>query len=165
MQSGLRLIAVMTLVVASLASQGCATLRGDDPLQVTVAGIEPLEGQGMEMRMLVKLRIQNPNDAAVDYNGVALEMKLNGKTLATGVSDASGSVPRFGETVIGVPVTVSAFRVLGHALNMMQSSGNGSTTYELKGKLSTSGFNSTRFQTQGEFQLPATAGNVLATGE
>ena len=41
---------------------GVAGLRDPqrDPLQVTVAGIEPLESQGMEMRMLVKLRIQNP---------------------------------------------------------------------------------------------------------
>ena len=163
--SVLRLIAVMTLTAASLASQGCATLQGGDPLQVTVAGIDPLESQGMEMRMLVKLRIQNPNDAPVDYNGVALEMNLSGKTFATGVSDAGGVVPRFGEAIISVPVTVSAFTMLGHAMNMMQNSGSGSITYEMKGKLNTSRFNSTRFQTRVEFQLPATAGNVFKTGE
>src|SRR4051794_5169489 len=87
MQTVLHLIAVMTLAVAASATQGCASLHGGDPLEVTVAGIEPLESQGMEMRMLVKLRVQNPNDVPVAYNGVALEMNLSGKTLATGVSD------------------------------------------------------------------------------
>lgn len=147
----------MALTVASLAPQGCATLKGVDPLQVTVAGIEPLESQGMEMRMLVNLRVQNPNDAPVDYNGVALEMNVSGKTFATGVSDATGTVPRFGEAIIGVPVTASGFRLLGGALTMIQSSGGGSITYEMKGKFNTPGFNSTHFRTKGEFELPAMA--------
>jgi len=98
-----RLILVIALAVAVLASEGCAALRGRDPLQVTVAGIEPLQGQGLELRMLVKLRVQNPNDTPVDYNGVALQMNVQGKTFATGVSDAGGSVPRFGEAIISVP--------------------------------------------------------------
>ena len=165
MPSALRLIAVMTLAVAASATQGCATLRAGDPLEVTVAGIEPLESQGMEMRMLVKLRVQNPNDVPVAYNGVALEMNLGGKTLATGVSDAGGRVPRFGEAIVSVPVTASAFRMLGQAMNMMQNSGSGSIIYEIKGKLNTPEFKSTRFQTRVEFQLPATASNVLIKGE
>jgi hypothetical protein len=52
-----------------LLLSGCASVQHRDPLQVTVAGIEPLEGEGLEMRMMVKLRVQNPNDAPVDYNG------------------------------------------------------------------------------------------------
>jgi LEA14-like dessication related protein len=126
---------------------------------VTVLGVEPLESQGIELRMLVKLRVQNPNDAPVEYNGVALEMNVQGKTFATGVSDAAGSVPRFGEAVITVPVTVSAFRMLGQAFELMRSggggSGSGKITYEMKGKLNGSGFSSTHFHTQGEFSLPA----------
>jgi LEA14-like dessication related protein len=151
-----RLIAVMTLAVVSLAPQGCATLQGRDPLHVTVVGIEPLESQGLELRMLVKLRVQNPNDAPVDYNGVALEMNVRGKTFASGVSDTGGSVPRFGEAVISVPVTVSAFSILDQAYDMIRSGASGPLTYEMKGKLNGSGFNSTHFRTQGEFELPAT---------
>ena len=89
-------------VVACLLISGCAALQSRDPLQVTVAGIEPLQGQGLEMRMNVKLRVQNPNDAPVNYNGIALQMDVQGKTFASGVSDATGQVPRFGEAVITV---------------------------------------------------------------
>ena len=152
-----RLIAGMMLACVPLALQGCATMQGHDPLQVTVAGIDPLEGQGMELRLLVKLRVQNPNDAQIDYNGVAVEMIVQGKTFATGVSDASGSVPRFGESVIAVPVTASAFRLLGHALDMIQRGSNGPIgpiSYELKGKLNGPAFNSMHFQTKGELNLP-----------
>ena len=41
---------------------GCSTFPSRDPLNIDVAGIEPLPGEGLEMRMAVKIRIQNPND-------------------------------------------------------------------------------------------------------
>src|SRR4051812_27529634 len=88
----------VSLMFVCLVAAGCASMKPRDPLQVTVAGIEPLQGQGMEMRLSVKLRVQNPNDLPVDYNGVAVQMNVQGKTFATGVIDAAGTVPRFGET-------------------------------------------------------------------
>ena len=154
-----RVSAVAVLAFASLTFEGCAMFKGQDPLNVTVLGVEPLESQGMELRMAVKLRVQNPNDAPIEYNGVALEMYVQGKTLATGVSDVGGSVPRFGETVITVPVTVSAFRMLGQVFGMMQGggggSGSGKLSYEMKGKLNGSGFSSTHFEAKGELSKPA----------
>ena len=58
---------------------GCAALQGRDPLNVSVAGIEPLQGEGLELRLLVKLRVQNPNDAPVDYNGVGARVGSAGQ--------------------------------------------------------------------------------------
>jgi LEA14-like dessication related protein len=147
--------AVLALAVAPLMLPGCAIFKGHDPLQVSVLGVEPQESQGLELHMLVKLRVQNPNDAPVDFNGVELEMSVEGRTIATGVSDTSGSVPRFGETVITVPVTVSAFSMLGEAFALMHAGSSGKITYEMKGKLNGSGFGSTHFHSQGEFDLPA----------
>jgi LEA14-like dessication related protein len=157
-------MAVTALALAPLLLQGCAIFQRSDPLQVTVADIQPLEGQGLELRLLVKLRVQNPNDAPVDYNGVALEMDVQGKTFATGVSDAGGTVPRFGESVITVPVTVSAFRMLGQAVALIRSGGGGKITYEMRGKLNGSGFNSMHFRTQGEFDLAATSATGNGSG-
>jgi len=136
---------------------GCTTLQMRDPPMVTVAGVEPLQGEGMELRLLVKLRVQNPNDVAIDYNGVALEMDVLGKTFATGVSDDSGTIPRFGESVISVPVTASAFRMVLQAMGMMSGKPIETIDYEMKGKLSGSLFNSVRFNTMGSFDLPASA--------
>jgi LEA14-like dessication related protein len=154
----IRLLAsVLALTAALGATAGCAALQSRDPLQVTVAGVEALKGEGMELRLLVKLRVQNPNDAPIDYNGVALEMDVQGKTFATGVSDAHGSVPRFGESVIEVPVTASAFRMARQALGLMSGKGvGGKISYEMSGKLNGSGFSTVRFENKGEFELPAT---------
>jgi LEA14-like dessication related protein len=152
-------MAAILLALAPLALQGCASLHGRDPLQVTVAGVEPQEGQGqgLELRMLVKLRVQNPNDTPVDYNGVSVEMTVLGKPFATGVSDAAGSVPRFGEAVITVPLTADALHMLGEAMELVRRGVSGPITYEMKGKLSGSS-GSTHFQTQGQLDLPTTGG-------
>jgi len=144
---------VVYVVVAILLS-ACAALQRTDPLQVTVAGIEPMQGQGMELRMLVKLRVQNPNDAAIDYDGVSVKIDVQGKTFATGVSDESGSVPRFGESVISVPVTASAMRMVGQAFGMMGGKKLEKISYSLTGKLNGPTFSSVRFETTGDLDLP-----------
>jgi LEA14-like dessication related protein len=148
---------VAVLLACSLLFAGCATLQGNDPLQVIVAGIEPLQGEGMELRLMVKLRVQNPNDAPIDYRGVALTMDVQGKAFASGVSDSSGTVPGFGEAVIPVPVSISAFRMARQALDLASQRSGGKIAYAMKGKLSSSLFATRRFATSGEFELPASA--------
>jgi len=141
-------------VLAVILLSACAALQRTDPLQVTVAGIEPLQGQGMELRMLVKLRVQNPNDAPIQYDGVSLKLDVQGNTFATGVSDERGSVPRFGESVISVPVTTSAMRMVRQALGMMNGKGIGTVSYALTGKLNGPTLGSVRFESKGDLELP-----------
>ena len=143
------------LLACSVVFAGCASLQGSDPVQVTVVGIEPLQGEGMELRLMVKLRVQNPNDAPIDYRGVALTMDVQGKTFASGVSDSSGAVPGFGEAVIAVPVSISAFRMVRQAMDLKNNSGK--IAYEMKGKLSGSLFGTKRFAARGEFDMSSPA--------
>jgi len=150
-----RLLLAALVLLSLLAFGGCATLSDSDPLEVTVAGIEPLQGEGMELRMNVKLRVQNPNDAPLDYDGASVKLEVQGRTFATGVSDATGTVPRFGESVIVVPVTASMLRVVRNVVGMMQDQPPEQVRYRMTGKLSTTGFGSKRFSTEGDFKLPA----------
>ena len=99
-----------------LALAGCSGLGQQDPLDISVVGIEPLPGQGMEMRFSLTLRVQNPNDGDLAFDGIALDMQINDQPLATGVSDQQGQVPRFGETLIKVPLTISAYSMLRQAM-------------------------------------------------
>ncbi len=144
------------LSVLLLVLSGCAAFSQRDPLNVQVAGIQPLPGEGLELRMNVKLRIQNPNDMALDYNGVALDLEVNGRRLASGVSDARGSVPRFGETVLSVPVTVSAFSAARQALGLAEHIGLDEVPYVLRGKLAGGLFGTQRFVEKGTLELPDT---------
>ena len=144
----------MALVLAAALTLGaCASLPGRDPLQVSVADIEPLPGEGMELRMLVKLRVQNPNDAPVEYNGVYVKLDVLDKSFATGVSDERGTIPRYGESIVGVRVTASVLKIATNALGMLGGKPLDRISYKLEGKLDGPGFGSTRFKAQGEFSL------------
>ena len=143
----------LSVMLATLALCGCATLSQKDPLQVAVAGIEPLQGEGLEMRFLVKLRVQNPNDTPIDYDGVYVKLDVQDKTFATGVSDDVGNVPRFGESVVSVPVTVSVLRMARQVLGVVDGKPVEQIRYSMSGKLNLSTFGSMRFQAQGEFSL------------
>jgi len=131
-------------------------MPGREPVQVTVADIESIPSEGLEMRMLVKLRVQNPNDSPVEYDGVFLKMDVLDKTFATGVSDQRGTIPRFGDAVVSVPMTVSTMRLALDALSLFTSGGvlPEKITYRMEGKLNGPMFGSTSFHAAGEFAMP-----------
>jgi len=142
------------LVAALFVLGGCASLPNKDPLQVTVAGMESLPGEGMEIRMLVKLRVQNPNQSQIDFTGAYVKLEVLSKTFATGVSSESGTVPAFGEAIVAVPVTVSVLRMVRQVAGMLDGQPVEKITYELSGKLNGGVFNTQRFSTRGEFEVP-----------
>jgi LEA14-like dessication related protein len=148
-----RLAAVAAIVTLTLS--GCAGLFGRDPLRVNVAGIEPIDSQGLEMRFNVKLRVQNPNESPVSFDGVSLDLELNGKQFASGVSDQHGTVPRFGETVVNVPLTVPAFAAVRQAFAFAGAAQSGQIPYVLRGKVGGGLMGTTRFIDQGTLSLPA----------
>jgi hypothetical protein len=143
--------AAMACALGLLA--GCAALGMREPVQVHVVGIESLPGEGMEVRMAVKLRVQNPNDSALEFDGVSLGLDLRGQSFATGVSGERGSVARFGETVITVPVSVSALAAVRQVIGFATGDRT-RADYVLRGRLSGSGFGGMRFESKGELELP-----------
>ena len=149
MAGRLRTWCASALTLVLLAS--CAVMG--DPLRVQVVGLEPLEGQGMELRFAAKLRVQNPNEAPIDYDGIAVDLEVRGNAFASGVSDARGTIPRYGEAVLTVPVTVSAFAVVRQALGFA-SGDRSKIDYVLRGKIGGSTFGSVRFESKGELDLP-----------
>lgn len=144
----------LIIVTALLALGGCAGMAVRDPVRINVVGIDPLPGQGLEMRFNVKLRLQNPNDSAIEYDGVALELELNDQPFATGVSDRKGSIPRFGESVLSVPVTVSALAAVRQALGLAEGASVDNLPYVLRGKLAGGVFGTMRFTQEGTLSLP-----------
>ncbi|KJH75108.1 MULTISPECIES: LEA/WHy family protein [unclassified Pseudomonas] len=145
---------ILSLLMLSLSA--CALFPNRDPVNINVVGIEPLQGQDMEVRFALKIRVQNPNETPIDYNGVALDLEVNGQPLASGVSDQSGSIPRFSETVLTVPVSVSAFSVLRQTLGLSQTQTLNNLPYVLRGKLAAGLFGTMRFVDSGKLSLPGT---------
>jgi hypothetical protein len=138
----------------ALALAACSALPLRDPLRIDLVGLEPLPGQGLEVRFAVKLRVQNPNDSAVEFDGVALELEVNDQPLASGVSDQSGRVPRFGETLISVPVSISAFSAIRQAWGVAGYQAGQGLPYVLRGKLAGGVFDTRYFTDAGTLDWP-----------
>ncbi|WP_434573821.1 LEA type 2 family protein [Pseudomonas sp. Z3-8] len=153
----MRRILGLPLILLLLSLSACALFPHRDPLNINVVGIEPLPSEGLEMRFAVKLRLQNPNETAIDYSGAALDLEVNGRTLATGVSDQSGSIPRFSEGILSIPVSISAFSVIRQTLGLSQTQSLDNLPYVLKGKLAGGLFGTLRFVDRGTLDLPNSA--------
>ncbi len=142
------------LLLAGLTA--CSSFAPRDPLHIDLVGLEPLPGEGLEVRFAVKLRMQNPNDRPIDYNGVALQLTVNDQPLASGVSDQSGQVPRFGEALISIPVSISAYSAMRQAWGAAGYTPGAGLPYELSGKLGGGLFGSARFTDSGTLKWPET---------
>ncbi|HET9577623.1 MAG TPA: LEA type 2 family protein [Usitatibacter sp.] len=143
---------VWTVLVALLAS--CAALPALDPPRVRVADIREVSIEGWELRLLVELRVQNPNGLAIDYDGVDVKLDLQGRTVATGVSGERGSVPAYGEALVALPMRVSLLDLGRQALRMFRDGTPERLHYTLEGKLGSPLFGATRFHAEGELALP-----------
>lgn len=139
---------------------GCATLSGGDGPNVQVVGMEALPSEGLEVRFALKLRVQNPNETPLMYDGMSVRLDLDGQGLASGVSNTSGEIPRFSDAVLTVPVSISAFSVVRQLLaraDAMQGEGtvNQPIAYSLKGKLGApeGSFGAVRFSDKGDLNI------------
>ncbi|GLZ88409.1 hypothetical protein Pres01_44600 [Metapseudomonas resinovorans] len=150
----MRATGLAALLFHLLLLTGCAGFGTRDPLQVDLAGMEPIPGEGLEVRFNLKLRVQNPNEGAIHYSGVALEMDLNDLPLASGVSSQGGTVAGFGETLIEVPVTISAFSVLRQAWTLTGGHPVQNVPYALRGKLGGGFWGTRRFTDAGVLSIP-----------
>ena len=131
---------------------GCASLSGLEPVRVQLAGLEPLPGEGLELRFLAKLRVQNPNAQDVPFHGVSVELTLQGNAVASGVSNASGTLPAYGEAVLDLPVSLSAVSVARTVLDFILGKGSPSIEYAMRGKLGT-GWGAMRFESRGQVDV------------
>jgi LEA14-like dessication related protein len=144
-----RTASYLALVLVSLA--GCAQYK---PVDVFVIGLQPTEGSPLEQRIRVDLRIQNPNDQPIDAHGMQIRLDVNGARLARGVSDATFTIPRLGETTTSIVATTSLFDL---AKQIVALSGTQSFKYVLEGDVYVDsmpgGFGrSVSFHNEGEFK-------------
>jgi hypothetical protein len=148
-------LSLAALSTLPLLGAGCALSPLAEPPRVQLAGIDGLPGEGMELRFVVRLRVQNPNHFALDHDGVSLELDLRGQSFASGVAPLKGSVPRFGEGVLAVPVTVSGLAMARQLIDLVRqgSSGtSGKVPYVLRGRLG-GVLGGARFSARGEVDL------------
>jgi len=147
----------LALALLPPALAACSSLSLGDPPRVDLVGLKSLPGEGLELRFLAKLRVQNPNSRILAYQGLSLELDLRGQRFASGVAPLAGEVAAYGEAVLEVPISVSGFTIARQVLDLVrQAEGGGRVdrvAYELRGKLGGAGLGGTGFGTSGEIDL------------
>jgi LEA14-like dessication related protein len=135
-------------LLAALLLAGCATGISKPP-SVSVAGMD-IDSLGLfEQRFVLKLRVKNLNDVDIPVDGLDLDVELNGKPFANGVSNAAVIVPRLGESVLDVPITSNLAAFL-RRLPDPEHPGSPDLDYRVKGRLRVSGHGLLPFDHRGQ---------------
>lgn len=145
---------VVLIVLLTALMLGCASLgqRREPPI-VSLAGLEMGEMTLFEQRYRLQLRVQNPNDVELPISGLHCTLVINDREFANGVSDASVTVPRFGEALLSVDVVSDLRRVIAQLRDRERQPLN-SITYRLSGKFTLQGSPfPVPFDYYGEFEL------------
>ncbi len=149
-------LAVAMLGLTALG--GCAGLRlGMQKPEVTVANIRLLDGNLLEQRFLLTLRVMNPNTSEIAIEGLTFKVDLNGQPFAKGVGNQPVVVPRLGEAMVEVTATTG----LGGLLRQLKAfKGREKVDYRISGRLVTGNFGGIDFDQTGEVELPKGLGEA-----
>lgn len=150
------------LATALALGLGCAGVGlGFEAPDVHVANITPLPGSAFEQRMLVELRVRNPNRKALNVEGMRFDVDLNGRYLGGGQSGEAFSIDGLSEAVIPVEVTTSVFAWAQQLLALAENHREEQRfSYAVYGDLFLRGrFGTLSFTRSGDF------GNLLGKGQ
>ena len=147
--------ASLALIAMLLFAGGCASLSGINPPRVNVSNVTPQDMTLFEQKFLVQLRVQNPNDMDLEVKGMTFDLDLNGKSFATGLSNKTVTIPRFGSNLVDVEV-ISGLTGFLRQLKSFTGGAPPKFSYRLRGKLYLEKPVSTTlsFDEQGELELP-----------
>ncbi|MCB1625410.1 MAG: LEA type 2 family protein [Pseudomonadales bacterium] len=136
---------------------GCASYAHLETPRLSIINVAVQKSDLFEQRLLVRLRVQNPNDRDLPIKGISYRLELAGEDFAQGVSGSPFNVPAFGEAEFDMSVTAN----MATALLRMLARGGGSDNsmesldYRMIGKVSLSSglLRSIPFEEKGSIKL------------
>ena len=124
--------------LALLGVGGCATTHFEAP-QLTVVSMQMQTADLFSQRMLVHMRVVNPNARALPVKSINYRIEVGGAQLAEGLADKPFVVPSMGEAEFDVQVTANLANALTQILG--RKSSRDKLEYRLVGSVSlSSGF-------------------------
>ena len=119
------------VLLLGLALSSCAS--ADRP-SVTLASVTLAGLSLFEQRFVTTLRVQNPSNVDLAFEGVSVEVELNGKTFARGVSPGPMVVRAYGQDLVRVE-TISTTPDIVRQFRNLAGLGDLKIHYRLKGQL------------------------------
>jgi len=131
-------LSALSLCLLATLLGACATLgTGLQPPRLSLVNLRLTEATLFEQRFAARIRVQNPNDQALDIRGFSFDLDVNGEPLASGVSDRAFTVPAFGEALTDVFATTTLAALVRQFAQLDQAQ---SFRYRLRGRIKLAGF-------------------------
>jgi LEA14-like dessication related protein len=130
-------LACAALVVALSAS--CASVANLQAPDLSVVSMKVQSADLLEQRLLVRMRVQNPNARELPIKGITYRIEVNDAEFAQGESNTPFTVPALGEAEFDVQVTANLAGMLSKYLS--RKKGDDTLEYRLVGDVAlSSGF-------------------------
>ncbi|AAZ25028.1 LEA type 2 family protein [Colwellia psychrerythraea] len=122
-------------VAALLFLSGCATMNLDyEEPTIELVSFKALPANGFEQNFEIGLKLTNPNDFELPFNGISYQLSVAGEALAHGVAANIPTATAYGESRFVVPVSTSLMGGFKVIRALMNSKGQ-DISYQLKAKL------------------------------
>lgn len=132
-------VRVAGAALAALALGACAALGTNlQTPKLSLVGVQLHDATFFEQRLLVRLRVRNPNDLVLPVKGLTVNFELDGVDFAEGVSARAFDVPALGEAEFDMLVTANAATALLEIFGKDRRKSSKELDYRISGKLSTS---------------------------
>src|SRR4051812_46946417 len=127
------------LLAAILTLTGCVSALKWEAPKLSVASLKVQSADIFSQRLVVHMRVMNPNDRELPIKGITYRIEVNDAELAEGLSDTPFVVPAMGDAEFDVQVTANLATALSQFLSRRGSSD--SLEYRLTGSVAlSSGF-------------------------
>ncbi len=137
----MKLLSIALLSLAIIVLQGCGTLdKRLNPIQpkVFIDAIEIEDATLSGLTALLTLNVENPNNFALNAQGLDYTMSLAGTDILSGENSSNMSVPALGSGKIEVPVRISYASILETIPKVLET---GVASYNFSGNIHTRLFN------------------------
>src|SRR5262252_379602 len=101
----------LTWLASLLFFTGCSTLKLEAP-KLDVVSMKVQSADIFSQRMVVRMRVQNPNDRELPIKSISYTIEVNNAEFAQGLSDTPFVVPSMGEAEFDVQVTTNLANAL-----------------------------------------------------
>lgn len=136
MRSLTRCAALAVLCLAALA--GCSAIPKLEAPRLSVINMRVQSADLFSQRLLVRMRVLNPNDRELPIKGINYRIEVNDAELAQGLADTPFTVPALGEAEFDVQVTAN---LAGALTRLLGRGSQDSLDYRLVGSVAlASGF-------------------------
>lgn len=122
-------------VAVLLFLSGCASMNLDyEEPSVELTSFKALPANGFEQNFEIGLKLTNPNNFDLPFNGISYQLSVAGEELAHGVASNIPTAKAYGESRFVVPISASLFGGFKVIKALMANKGQ-DISYQLEAKL------------------------------